>query len=97
MVIEIATMTVVPGRESEFEDAFRQAQRYLRASPHCLSYQLMACVEQPNRYVLYIRWDSLEGHTEAFRGSADYQEYRALIYPLYDAPPEVLHYREIAL
>ncbi|HWE63426.1 MAG TPA: antibiotic biosynthesis monooxygenase [Chloroflexota bacterium] len=95
MIIEIATITVTEGREAEFEEAFANAQRYIAGSPHALRYQLTRCIELPSRYVLRIEWDSLEGHTEAFRGSPEYQEYRALLYPLYAMPPEVVHYNEV--
>ncbi|GAC1630889.1 MAG: antibiotic biosynthesis monooxygenase [Chloroflexota bacterium] len=97
MITEIATLTITPGREAEFETAFCAAQQYLADSPHCLSFQVLRCVEQPNRFVLRNVWDSLEGHTELFRGSPAYQEYRTLIYPLYAEPPEVLHYEDVPL
>jgi heme-degrading monooxygenase HmoA len=95
MVIEIATITVAEGRETEFERAFATAQRYIAESPHAYRYQLTRCVEMPTRYVLRIEWDSLEGHTQGFRASPAFQEYRALLYPLYAAPPEVVHYTEV--
>ena len=97
MVIELATITVIEGQEAAFEAAFAIAQRYIAESPHSLSHTLTRGIEHTSRYVLRIEWDSLEGHTEAFRGSAAFQEYRALLYPLYASPPEVLHYREVSL
>jgi heme-degrading monooxygenase HmoA len=97
MVIEIATITVSEGREADFEAAFAVAQRYIAASPHARRYQLTRCIEIANRSLLRIEWDSLEGHTEGFRASAAYQQYRALLYPLYAQPPEVVHYHEVPL
>jgi len=97
MVIELATITVIEGQEAAFEAAFATAQRYIAESPHSLSYALTRCIEHPSRYVLRIEWDTLKGHTEAFRGSAAFQEYRALLYPLYAAPPEVVHYNHVSL
>lgn len=97
MVIELATITVAEGQETAFEAAFAVAQRYIAESPHSLAHMLTRCLEHPSRYVLRIEWDTLEGHTEAFRGSAAFQEYRALLYPLYAAPPEVVHYNQVSL
>jgi len=97
VIIEIATITIIEGKELEFEQAFRVAQAYIADSPHSLNHQLTRCVEHPSRYILRIEWDSLEGHTVGFRGSAVFQEYRALLYPLYAAPPEVVHYTKIDL
>ena len=97
MIVEIATINVIEGREAEFETAFAKAQRYIVESPNSLTHQLTRCIEHPSRYVLRIEWDSLEGHTVAFRGSAAFQEYRALLYPLYASPPEVVHYNIVRL
>jgi len=97
MIVEIATIQVTAGKEESFIDAFRQAQRYLAASQHCLRYQLTRCIEEPGRFVLRIEWDSVEGHMEKFRGSPDYQDFRNLLYPNYASPPEILHYDEVLL
>jgi heme-degrading monooxygenase HmoA len=37
-------------------------------------------------------WDSLESHTEGFRGSPGYQRWRALLHSFYDPFPTVEHY-----
>lgn len=92
MVIEIATLTVKEGENAAFEAAFGQAQRYIAQSEHCIRYALTHAVEDASRYVLRIEWDSLEGHVDGFRASAEYQEYRALLYPFYAAPVELFHY-----
>ncbi len=92
MVIEIAALTVKDGQNAAFEKAFGQAQRYIAASAHCRRYALTHCIEDPARYVLRIEWDSLEGHVDGFRGSSDYQEYRALLLPYYAAPVDLYHY-----
>jgi heme-degrading monooxygenase HmoA len=97
LIIEIATIVVQEGRESEFEAAFAKARRYIAESPHSLNHQLTRCIEHPSRYILRIEWDSLEGHTVGFRGSATFQDYRALLYPLYASAPEVVHYTAVDL
>lgn len=97
MIIEIATITTAQGKEQAFIDGFGKAQGYLSQCQHCLRYQLTRCIEQPGRFILRIEWDSLEGHTEKFRGSPEYAQFRELLYPHYAAPPEILHYEELAL
>lgn len=97
MVIELATVTVAAGQQQEFGDAFGIAQQHLSRAPGCRSYQLLRCLEQPDRYVLQIEWDTLKSHTEVFRNSSAYQAFRELIYPFYIATPEVLHYEALQL
>ena len=57
------------------------------------SLRLSRCVEQPNRYLLLVEWDRLEDHTEGFRGSPEYKQWRALLHHFYDPFPTVEHYK----
>jgi hypothetical protein len=40
-----------------------------------------------------IFWDHIEDHTEGFRKSAAYQEWKALLHPFYDPMPIVEYYQ----
>ncbi len=55
--------------KEEFEAAYRAAAAYLDACPHCLSYELSRCKEEPTQYILRIEWDPLEAHLSGFRRS----------------------------
>jgi heme-degrading monooxygenase HmoA len=44
--------------------------------------------------LLLVEWRTLEDHTVGFRGSARYQEWRALLHHFYDPFPAVEHYAE---
>lgn len=92
MILEVAVLNVVPGREAEFEAVFEQAQSLISAMEGYLSHQLQRCVEQENRYLLLVNWLTLEHHTEGFRGSAEYREWRRMLHHFYDPFPEVEHY-----
>ena len=69
MIIEYIRYLIPEDRVDAFLTAYAEAQRPLAASPHCLDYDLARCVEEPNRFVLRIAWDSLDGHMKGFRGS----------------------------
>ena len=47
MILEVAILNVVAGRESEFEAAFADAQRYLRSIDGYLSHELRHCIACP--------------------------------------------------
>jgi heme-degrading monooxygenase HmoA len=96
MILESAVLDVRPHQTKEFEAAFREAQRILRASPGYLSHELQRCIETPNRYLLLVRWRSLEDHTVGFRQSAPYQRWKALLHHFYDPFPLVEHYETIS-
>lgn len=92
MILEIATITIKPGTNADFEENLNKAQSVISKSPGHLGHQFQHCMEDPNRYVLLIRWESLEAHTIGFRESALFQEWRGLIGSFFASPPEVQHF-----
>lgn len=94
MVLEMAVLQVKPGRAAEFENAFRTAEPILTEAVGHLSHELHRCLEHPDRFLLLVRWNTLEDHTKGFRGSPRYQQWKALLHHFYDPFPEVLHYEE---
>ena len=95
MVLEHALLPVLPGRESDFEAALAQARALISASPGFRRLSLSRCVERPGTYLLLVEWESLEDHTEGFRGSAAYQRWRNLLHAFYEPFPTVEHFREV--
>ena len=95
MVLEVAILDVRPGQSQEFESAFVQAQTIISSMKGYVSHQLQKCLEKPNRYILLVNWETLEDHTQGFRGSAEYQEWRRLLHHFYDPFPDVEHYVEV--
>ena len=77
---------------SNFEAAYRTASSYLDASPHCLGYELSRCVEEQDRYILRIEWDSLEGHLTGFRRAPEFAPFLAAIRPYIGQIEEMQHY-----
>ena len=92
MVLEHAVLDVVPGQEAAFEVEFSKAKDIISAAAGFRSLRLARCLEQPSRYLLLVEWERLEDHTEGFRGSAAYQEWRRLLHHFYDPFPTVDHY-----
>ena len=92
VITEQAVLDVKPGRAAEFEAAFAAAKAIIASSPGFASLQLLRCIEAPNRYLLLVQWEMLEDHTEGFRKSAGYQEWKRLLHHFYDPFPTVEHY-----
>lgn len=95
MILEHAVLDVVPGEEERFEDAFESAHPIIASMPGCQSVRLERCIESPGRYLLLVEWDRLEDHTEGFRGSPEYQQWRALLHHFYHPFPVVEHYEPV--
>lgn len=95
MILEVAILNVIPGREAEFETAFRTAQAIIASMRGYRSHDLRRCLEARNRYILLVQWDKLEDHTVGFRGSPQYQEWKRLLHHFYDPFPVVEHYEAV--
>lgn len=95
MILEVAILDVKSGQERAFENTFQKAQQIISGMPGYISHQLQHCIEDPGRYLLLVNWETLEAHTEGFRQSPQYQEWRKLLHPFYDPFPDVQHYRVI--
>ena len=92
MILEVVLLTIRPGLAAEFEAAFSVAVPIIAASPGYLGHELQRCLERPEQYLLLVRWTTLEAHTVGFRGSAPYQQWRALLHHFYDPFPTVEHF-----
>lgn len=92
MILEIATLDVKPGESDAFLAAFSEAQSIISSMPGYVSHELRRCIENENRFALLVHWERLEDHTEGFRNSPEYQEWKALLHHFYDPFPTVEHY-----
>jgi heme-degrading monooxygenase HmoA len=92
VILEHALLPVKPGQEADFERAFATATDIISAVPGFRNLTLSRCLERPGGYLLLVEWDRLEDHTEGFRGSPAYEDWRALLHHFYDPFPVVEHY-----
>ena len=95
MILEVAILDVIPEKKQAFEAAFDQAKKIISGMKGYLSHELKKCIEQESRYILLVKWESLEDHTVGFRESEEYQEWKALLHHFYDPFPVVEYYEEI--
>jgi heme-degrading monooxygenase HmoA len=95
VITEHALLPVIPGREEEFEAAFDQARPIIASMQGFVSLSLSRSVESPNMYLLLVEWETLEDHTAGFRGSPEYQQWRALLHHFYEPFPVVEHFAHV--
>jgi heme-degrading monooxygenase HmoA len=92
LILEAAILDIGRGTCDDFEAAFREASPIIASMPGYISHELRRCMEKPRRYILLVRWQTLEAHMVGFRQSAEYQRWRALLHHFYDPFPTVEHY-----
>jgi heme-degrading monooxygenase HmoA len=95
VILEVAPLHIRAGQADAFESSFRAAQAIISATPGYISHELQRCLERPDEYLLLVRWETVEAHEVGFRGSAQYQEWKALLHHYYDPFPTVLHFEAV--
>jgi heme-degrading monooxygenase HmoA len=97
MILEAVMLQVRPGMEQEYEEAFRQASKIISSINGYISHELQRCMEIEGKYLLLVKWESLEDHTVGFRQSPEYQEWKQLLHRFYDPFPIVEHFEKVHL
>jgi heme-degrading monooxygenase HmoA len=92
VITEHALLDVIPGQEDLFIEAMHKAKAVIAESPGFVSLRVERCVERPSCFLLLVEWERLEDHTEGFRGSTAYEEWRAALHHFYDPFPIVEHF-----
>lgn len=92
MILEVAILDVKKGEETKFEKDFSVASQYISSIKGYKGHSLRKCIEQKNRYLLLVDWETLEDHEIGFRKSEAYVAWKALLHRYYDPFPTVEHY-----
>ena len=94
MILEVADIRVLAGKEAEFEQAIlRGLEQVISKAPGAKSWKVEKGIESPNRFLLMIEWETLEHHTVGFRQSPAFQEWRGIVGPFFAQPPVVEHFQ----
>jgi len=92
MILEVAMLQVKPDLAQSFEASFREASKIISSMHGYVNHELQKCLEDEHKYILLVRWETLEDHTVGFRGSEAYQAWKALLHHYYDPFPVVEHF-----
>jgi len=95
MVTEIALLHIREQESSLFEAAFEQTQSIISATKGYIEHELQKCIEEENKYLLIVRWQTLEDHTEGFRKGDACNDWKKMLHHFYDPFPIVEHYKKI--
>lgn len=95
MILEVAMLQVKPNLTKDFEDTFKKASNIISKMKGYIDHEVQKCIEDKNKYILMVRWQTLEDHTVGFRGSDEYQEWKRLLHHFYDPFPVVEHFEVI--
>lgn len=93
MILELADIRIHPGQNADFDEAIARGLREVISQAKGFSgYKVNKGMENPQRYVLQIFWQTLENHTVDFRQSEAFGQWRAIVGPFFAEPPVVEHF-----
>ncbi|EZH71824.1 antibiotic biosynthesis monooxygenase [Aquimarina atlantica] len=95
MILEQAILHIKPGESEAFEKAFKEAQKIISTMKGYIRHDVLKCIEENDKYVLLVEWETIEDHETGFRKSEEYQEWKKLLHHFYDPFPVVQHYSSI--
>ena len=93
MILEVAILNIKKGLSEDFEQSFEKAKRIISIMEGYISHELKKCIEQDDKYILLVNWETLEDHEIGFRKSQEYQEWKSLLHHYYYPFPIVEHYK----
>ncbi|MEH7439326.1 antibiotic biosynthesis monooxygenase [Neobacillus drentensis] len=97
MILEAVMLQVKQGMEGEYEVAFREASKIISSMKGYISHELQRCIEVKGKYLLLVKWETLDDHTVGFRQSKEYQEWKKQLHHFYDPFPIVEHFENVQL
>ncbi|WP_099908553.1 group II truncated hemoglobin [Streptomyces sp. TLI_171] len=92
MTVEYIRYRIDEARATAFEEAYARAAESLAGAEQCVDYELARCTEEPDHYVLRIRWTSTEDHLQGFRKGEHFAAFFAEIKPYVADIEEMRHY-----
>lgn len=93
MILELADIHIQPGQQAAFEEAIERGLKTVAARAKGMQgFKVNKGIENPERYILQIFWDTLEDHTVGFRESPLFAEWRTIVGPFFAGPPTVEHF-----
>ena len=95
MILELAILHIKTGKSAEFEKAFFDAQEIIKSAKGYISHNLQKSIDASDRYLLLVKWQTLNDHVNSFRNSPEYQNWKKLLHGFYQPFPEVVHFEKI--
>ena len=93
MILELADLRIHPGQCDAFDEAIARGVRdHISKANGFLGFSVNRGIEDPQRYILQIRWATLADHTVGFRTSDAFNAWRSIVGPFFAEPPKVEHF-----
>mgnify|MGYP006180631399 CR=1 FL=1 len=93
MILEVAILNIKKGQSEAFEKAFHRVENIISSMKGYINHHFKKCIEEKDKYILLVNWETLEDHEIGFRKSKEYQQWKLVLHPFYEPFPTVQHYK----
>ena len=97
IILEAVMLQVKQGMEEEYEEAFREASKIISSMRGYISHELQRCMEVQGKYLLLVKWETLQDHTVESRQSKEYRAIKKHYITSITATPTVEHFEKTPL
>jgi len=96
VIVEIGIVEAKAGQGDQLEAGLKKAREVISQADGYQGSAFHRCIENPDRCILYIKWDSVDAHMKGFREGPLFPQWRAHFADLMAGPPQVAHYEVFA-
>ncbi|WP_309682201.1 antibiotic biosynthesis monooxygenase family protein [Polaromonas sp.] len=97
MILELCDIRIHAGQQAAFDEAIQRGlETVLSKAKGFQGYKINKSLENPERYILQVFWDTLENHTVDFRHSPAFADWRAIVGPFFVGTPLVENFELLA-
>lgn len=96
MIVEIALLRAKTGQADAMRQGLQNARAVISQAAGYRGSTFHQGIEDPQRFVLRIEWDSVEAHMKGFREGPLFPQWRGHFGEYLDGAPDVSHFEVIA-
>jgi quinol monooxygenase YgiN len=89
MIIETALFKLNPGQGDAFMERAADGVKIFQQAVGCLGMEIRRSAEDPDTYMMFVKWATLENHIVDFKNSEGVKQWRAMIADLLAAPTQI--------
>jgi heme-degrading monooxygenase HmoA len=92
VIVEMAQFRAKPGQADQMRAGLAAARAVISRAAGYRGSTFHQGIEDPQRFVLYVQWDSVEAHMHGFREGPLFPEWRSHFGQFIDGAPDMMHF-----
>jgi quinol monooxygenase YgiN len=94
MIVETALFKLHPGKGETLIERASAGANIFRQAEGCLGMEVRRSAEDPDTYMMFVKWSTLENHIVDFKNSEGVKQWRAVISDLLASPTQISNWEQ---